>query len=369
MDAAWVTKHVPSAWFERYGRRIEEYRLPKAKAAREACAMTVATDGYALLEVLSTSDTPPLLRDAPMGEVLHQVWEQEFIREGKRIRWRYANELRPSGERIHSPYDPEACYATRQDVAWTGYKVHVTETCGEGGLLLVTHVHTSPAVIQDVSSTAGIHAALAERKLLPKEHIVDGGYTDADLLVTSQAEHGVRLVGPMRMNRSWQARSGGYDRSMFQVDWDAQKVMCPQGEFSVGWRPETNQFGTAEIQVRFSPKNCQVCKAKALCTKSKHGRKLLLQPRERYDALQHAREFADTEEYAALYRERAGVEGTLSQAIRGLGLRRTRYRGLAKTALRNAAVGAAVNATRAVAWFDGQARVTQHVTHFMKLAA
>jgi transposase len=369
MDAAWVKEHVPSAWFERYGRRIEEYRLPKAKAAREAYAMTVADDGYALLEMLSPLDIPSLLRDAPMVEVLRQVWEQEFIREGKRIRWRRANELQPSGERIHSPYDPDACYATRRDVAWTGYKVHVTETCGEEELLLVTHVHTTPAVIQDVSSTAGIHTALAERKLLPQEHIVDGGYTDADLLVTSQSEHGVRLIGPMRMNRSWQARSGGYDRRLFQVDWEAQKVTCPQGELSVGWRPETNQFGTAEIHVRFSPKNCQVCPTKALCTKSKHGRKLLLQPREQYDALQQAREFAGTEEYAALYRERAGVEGTLSQASRGLGLRRTRYRGLGKTALRNVAVGAAVNATRVAAWIGGQARITQPVTRFMKLAA
>jgi transposase len=44
--ADWLQAVSPLAWYERYSRRIEESRLPKAKAAREAFAHTVGEDGF-----------------------------------------------------------------------------------------------------------------------------------------------------------------------------------------------------------------------------------------------------------------------------------------------------------------------------------
>ncbi|MBE7158114.1 MAG: hypothetical protein INR62_06715 [Rhodospirillales bacterium] len=32
-------------------------------------------------------------------------------------------------ERLQSLYDPEAHYSTERQTEWSGYKVHVTETC------------------------------------------------------------------------------------------------------------------------------------------------------------------------------------------------------------------------------------------------
>lgn len=46
------------------------------------------------------------------------------------------------------------------------------------------------------------------------------------------------------------------------------------------------------------------------------------------------------------YKTRAGVEGTISQAIQRCGLRRSRYRGLTKTALQHQLTGAAINLAR-----------------------
>ena len=34
---------------------------------------------------------------------------------------------------VASPYDPEVHYARKQSTIWIGYKVHLTETCDEGG--------------------------------------------------------------------------------------------------------------------------------------------------------------------------------------------------------------------------------------------
>ena len=79
--------------------------------------------------------------------------------------------------------------------------------------------------------TEPIHEALSEKDLLPVEHMVDGGYVDSALLVTSQADYPVELVGPMRPNVHWQAHSEqAYSLDSFNVDWEAKTVTCPQGQ-------------------------------------------------------------------------------------------------------------------------------------------
>jgi hypothetical protein len=65
---------------------------------------------------------------------------------------------------------------------------------------------------------------------------------------------------------------------------------------------------------------------------------------------------------------RAGVEGTISQAVFALGMRRTRYRGLSKTHLQHVATSAAINLKRALAWLDGEPRSGTYRSHFARLA-
>ena len=70
-----------------------------------------------------------------------------------------------------------------------------------------------------------------------------------------------------------------------------------------------------------------------------------------------------------LYRVRAGVEGTTSQAVRGCGLRRARYRGLKKTHLQHVATAAAVNVARLDGWWEGRPHAPTRDSRFARLAA
>src|SRR5262249_27073148 len=54
----WLQAITPLAWYERYSRRIEESRLPKDTAAREAYAHTVGEDGFMLLDAVETPEAP-----------------------------------------------------------------------------------------------------------------------------------------------------------------------------------------------------------------------------------------------------------------------------------------------------------------------
>jgi hypothetical protein len=80
----------------------------------------------------------------------------------------------------------------------------------------IKNVETTPATTPDDHMVESVHASLAQRGLLPAEHLVDKGYTDAPVLVDSQQTYGVTLIGPVADDPSWQARTGtGFDKSQF----------------------------------------------------------------------------------------------------------------------------------------------------------
>jgi transposase len=83
-----------------------------------------------------------------------------------------------------------------------GYKVHLTETCDQQQVHLITNVQTTPAHVGDGSQMETIHQSLNEKELLPEEHLVDAGYVESALLVSSQANYSVQLNGPVRPNSS-----------------------------------------------------------------------------------------------------------------------------------------------------------------------
>jgi len=88
-----------------------------------------------------------------------------------------------------------------------------------------------------------------------------------------------------------------------------------------------------------------------------------------HDALAAARARGRAVEGRRLYAQRQGIESALSQAVRAFRLRRTRYRGLAKTGLQHAATAAAINFDRIAAWFGGRPIAPTRTSRFATLAA
>src|SRR3712207_690256 len=117
----WVRTISPPAWFERYGRRVEEYRLPRGQDKREAFALAVGEDGFLLLAALDGPTAPAAAREVPMARTLREVWRVHYAREAGRLRWRPTPELPPAAERVQSPYDPEAHFSMKRQLRWTGY--------------------------------------------------------------------------------------------------------------------------------------------------------------------------------------------------------------------------------------------------------
>ena len=86
------------------------------------------------------------------------------------------------------------------------------------------------------------------------------------------------------------------------------------------------------------------------------------------EGLQAARARQKSEAFAQEYRLRAGVEGTLSQGIRGSELRQARYGGLGKVRLQQILTAVAINEVRLFAWFTERPRAQTRRSWFAALA-
>jgi hypothetical protein len=73
---SWLRDQIAPAWFDRYIRRVEKYRLPKGE---ETCWELIGAIGRHPLQGLESERAPTGLRDLPAVEILRQVWEQQNI--------------------------------------------------------------------------------------------------------------------------------------------------------------------------------------------------------------------------------------------------------------------------------------------------
>ena len=375
----WLRALAPPGWHERYDRRVEDRRLPKTEPQRDAYVAQVGADGFLLLDAIDAADAPPTLPALPAVAVLRRVWARHFERaeavpdngkiSGDGVRLRPAQGRGP-GDRIESPYDSEARFRTKAGTSWTGYMVHLTETCDAGAPRLVVHADTTPGNVHEAMRTALIHDALAAKGLAPSEHLVDSAYVSAEHLVGAREHYGIDLFGPARPDQSWQKQvEGAFQASDFVVDWERRRVRCPEGHESTSWgQTRDKASGRSLIRVGFSPAQCQPCPSRSRCTQG-ISRWLGLRPRPEHEALAAARARLESEAGRQLYAQRQGVESTLSQGVRAFGLRQARYRGLAKTGLQNVATAAALNLDRLTAWLAQRPLAPTRISRFAALTA
>jgi transposase len=366
---AWLQVQIPPEWYERYATRFEASRLPTKAAERQALAEQIGRDGTLLLQVLYEETTPRWLRQVPAVEITRQIWLQQYYVQEGQMRWRARDDLPPGKQLIESPFDEAARYSYKRSTEWVGYKVHLTECCDAELPHLLTHVITTPATTGDVEETATVHRALQDKQLLPHRHLVDAGYTDAELLEEAQRQYGLELCGPVREDSSWQARTeGAFALADFRLDWEARSAECPQGHSSTLWSEGYDDRGQATITIHFAHATCRDCPVRQCCTQAaKKPRKLKIRPQPVHEALQAARHYQTTEAFKQTYAARAGIEGTISQATRTFGLRRSRYVGLEKTHFQHIAVSAAINLIRFHAWREERPFAPTRISAFKKL--
>jgi hypothetical protein len=120
----------------------------------------------------------------------------------------------------------------------------------------------------------------------------------------------------------------------------------------------------------FATSDCRPCPARSLCTQSKrHRRKITFRPQAEYDFLQTARAHQQTADFKSRYAARAGIEGTISQAVVALDMRQARYRGQVTAYLQHVATAVGINIRRLSNWWNGVPFSKTHSSRFAMLMA
>ncbi len=116
----WLRTHAVPEWYERYGRRMENYRFPKAETERAQLGATIGHDGVQLLQVVDAATDHPWLRALPAIEVLRQVWTEQYTDLSGAICFREKKDLESPADLIVSPYDTEARFSIKRGMEWIG---------------------------------------------------------------------------------------------------------------------------------------------------------------------------------------------------------------------------------------------------------
>jgi IS5 family transposase len=110
--------------------------------------------------------------------------------------------------------------------------------------------------------------------------------------------------------------------------------------------------GRVSYRFEWSSAACTTCPLRAQCIQAEQKHRTLVVG-EHHTILQERRREQQTKPFQERMKHRNAIEGTQSELVRAHGLRRARYRGLAKAQLQNYFSGAACNIKRwlrRVAW-------------------
>ena len=116
----WLLEHSQPEWVDRYGKRLDEERLPAGEEARQAWGESVGQDGMFLLHALFDPQAPTWLGEIPAVDVLRRVWVQNYQQSEGKLSWRSLDNIAPAALYISSPYDLDAHYSKKRSTSWVG---------------------------------------------------------------------------------------------------------------------------------------------------------------------------------------------------------------------------------------------------------
>jgi len=320
------------------------------KLSKEALAEKFRQTGQDMQALWAWVENQKDLLDHEKTRLLRRVFDEQFevTADGPAVR-----KQQDSGT-VQNPHDPEAQWAAKdQDKTktWVGYKVQIAETVpedaepkapGEPTRAFLTEVTTTEAITSDLEGGERLEEQQEQHGLGRADtKYVDGAYVSADTLAQAAAE-GRQLIGPA--HPAINSRGKGFTTEQFDISVAERRAVCPAGHTSTQCSRLENQE-TGHVDYRFEwGAPCDDCPLRAQCTQAGSGRRAVTVS-EHHDLLQARRREMQTPAFQEQMHQRNAIEGTISEFARNGG-RRTRYRGLVKTALANYFHGAAVNAKR-----------------------
>jgi len=244
--------------------------------------------------------------------------------------------LRPKAkvDSLQNPSDPDATYDGHKG---QGYKLQISETCGDGEIQLIVGALAQTAAEHDANALKPMLEQLKEQELLPESMLADTAYgSDGNVRLAEAMD--VELVSPVagpKGDEKVEATSPTADAAPaleplsiddFAIDERTGKVnACPSGKIPLKVLCDA-QSQTTTIEMH--PEDCEACPFFDACPMQKKGSKFEMSYTDKQRRLEERRREQQTEPFQERYAKRSGMESTNSGLKRRLGLGELRVRGM-----------------------------------------
>jgi len=352
----------PAWWsivWERYVETQTDYRASLETLARKM--VEAGKDAQQLLNWLANASAQEFGK-ATQAQLLARVFAEQFEVVALTGAPQPKGKQQLNSDRVQNPHDPDATYSAKgtgeQKKEHVGYKVQVAETVNEAVLAageptgnFIVGIVTHRALESDQQGALKMEA---EQKAMgmeePPVQYVDAAYISTEKLVQAAAQ-GRELVGPATAGTN--KNEGRFTTESFEIKVEQRQAICPAGHPNTQCsRLEAEATGVVSYRFEWDTSTCGACPLRQRCVKDEHKHRTLVVG-EHHSILQARRKEQQTPEFKQRMKHRNAIEGTQSELVRAHGLRRARYRGLAKVRLQNYFAAAACNVKRwlrRIAW-------------------
>jgi transposase len=339
----------PEFWEQLWERYVEsKLDYKSAEETLQSKRRQAGADCLRLLEWLEPLGAE--VREAKGVALLREVFSQQYeVAQSGKIE---PLKVHATGV-VQNPHDPDVQWSAKgqgkHKKDWTGYKVQVAETVAsqKDQSSFIASVVTQRATESD---EVGLPATLQKQEALgleqPPELYTDGAYVSGRAIQEAK-EAGWQLMGPAQPSASRAGLEKEYRIEAFDISITERKAVCPDGKTSTNCSKLTEEK-SGKVTYRFEfGSQCHNCPHKAACVPNSQPHRTI-HVGAYHEALQQRRRDQQSEEFVIQMHQRNAIEGTISELVRGHGLRRARYKGFAKVDLQNQFIAAACNIKR---WF------------------
>ena len=242
-------------------------------------------------------------------------------------------------DRVISPVDPEARWGrTGYRDARPGYKANLMVAAESQ---FITNIRTIPAMAGEEEDTLAMVAEQRPLGLKPAKLLADARYGSLKNIVGLK-ETGTVLVAPLKRRVRHYGNFGADEFTYLEGE---GTVRCPAGK-TARYRVRKERG----LLFRFAEEDCQSCGLKERCIGGpRRARRRSVSLPYEHRELTQVREYMKTESFKEEMKRRRGIEPKIAELVRWHGMRRARYRGLAKVNLQCLFTALVVNIKR---WFN-----------------
>jgi hypothetical protein len=244
--------------------------------------------------------------------------------------------LRPKAkvDSLQNPSDPDATYDGHKG---QGYKLQISETCGEAEVQLIVGALAQTAAEHDANALKPMLEQLKEQELLPESMLADTAFgSDENVRLAETMD--VELVSPVagpKGDEKVEATSPTVAATPvleplsiddFAIDERTGKVnACPAGKIPLQVLCDAKSQTTT---IEMHPEDCKACPFFDACPMQKKGSKFEMSYTDKQRRLEERRREQQTKPFQERYAKRSGMESTNSGLKRRLGLGQLRVRGM-----------------------------------------